>query len=112
MKPVKVLSGVLVLGLFAGCGGAVQQQADETQPAAEQNAPATASSVFPIAITAETPGGNGVVRFAKNAPSAIAGQTRYPSTSTAASAIPVGGQTAVALAFTNASDNPSLADKK
>src|SRR3989442_1406324 len=44
--------------------------------------------------------------FTTNAPAKIAGQTRYPSVRSAASAIPVGGQTGEALAWTNASPFP------
>ena len=49
-----------------------------------------------------------VVSFVRNAPRKMPGHTRGPKTSTAARAMPVGGQTAVALALTNASARPSL----
>jgi hypothetical protein len=39
-----------------------------------------------------------VVKFTRNAPVKITGQTRYPKIRNAKSAIPVEGQTAVALA--------------
>src|SRR2546428_9254131 len=53
-----------------------------------------------------------VNRFAKNAPSRIPGHTRYPSTSRAAGAIPVGGQIGGALGWTNASRSPRRATAK
>jgi hypothetical protein len=49
-----------------------------------------------------------VVRFTKKAPKNIPGTTRYPKIRSDAIAMPVGGQTAVALEFTKASDNPSF----
>src|SRR5580704_6196819 len=49
-----------------------------------------------------------VVKFTTNAPIRIPGQTQYPYTSSAAIAIPVHGHTAVALACTYASCNPSF----
>jgi hypothetical protein len=53
-----------------------------------------------------------VVKLAMNAPMKIPGQARGPTSSSAAIATPVGGQTAEAEAFTNASANPSLAAPK
>src|SRR6267378_1972700 len=50
--------------------------------------------------------------LARKAPRKIPGQARYPRRSNAASAIPAGGQIAVALAFANASVSPSLAVPK
>ena len=50
-----------------------------------------------------------VAMFARNAPTKIPSQTRYPNTRIAARAMPVGGHTAVALACTKASINPSFA---
>jgi len=49
-----------------------------------------------------------VVTFTSNAPTKIAGHTRYPYSSIAANAIPVGGHTAVALACSKASVSPSF----
>src|SRR5439155_8756716 len=46
--------------------------------------------------------------FVKNAPSSTPGQTRIPSRSSAASEIPVGGQTAVVLVFTKARLSPNF----
>src|SRR5439155_1097552 len=67
-----------------------------------------ASSVFPTAIPAEGNGSPVVVMFVKNAPSSTPGQTRIPSRSSAASEIPVGGQTAVVLVFTKARLSPNF----
>jgi len=53
-----------------------------------------------------------VVRLTRKAPARIAGHTRRPSTKNAAMAIPVGGQTAVALTWTNARRRPALPAKK
>src|SRR2546423_6162598 len=49
-----------------------------------------------------------VVRLTRNAPSRIAGHTSYPSVRNAASVMPVGAHTPVALACTKASRSPSL----
>src|SRR5215469_14331167 len=49
-----------------------------------------------------------VVTFTRNAAAKMAGQTRIPRTRSATRAIPVGGQTAVALGLTSASFKPSL----
>src|SRR5580692_5769329 len=49
-----------------------------------------------------------VVRLTRNAPIKMPGQTLYPNTSNAATAIPVHGHTAVALACTYASCRPSF----
>ena len=60
--------------------------------------PSTAYSGMPVQL------------FARKAPSAIAGHIRLPHRTTAASAMPVGGQTAVTLRVSNASSRPSFAD--
>jgi hypothetical protein len=71
--------------------------------------PINASSVFPMAMTIETPKDEpGVVQLTASAPTNTAGQTLNPSNSTAASARPVGGQTGDALACKNASESPNL----
>jgi hypothetical protein len=49
-----------------------------------------------------------VVTFTTKAPANTAGQARYPSIRNAASAIPVGGQTADALAWIEARESPAL----
>ena len=64
--------------------------------------------MIPAAVSA----GTGVVKLARNAPSATAGHIRYPQSRTAASARPVGGQIAVTLEFAPASVRPSFADPK
>src|ERR1051325_5064260 len=69
-------------------------------------APSSPSSVFPAAIATALGTAPVVVRFNRNAPTMIAGQTSYPASSRAASAIPVGGQTAVALGLTTANRSP------
>ena len=68
----------------------------------------TPSSVFPAAMPIEVASDPAVVRLTKKAPTKTAGQTRTPSSRNAARAIPVGGQTVVALTCTNASRRPSL----
>ena len=60
--------------------------------------PTTASSVFPVAMPSDVTTEPAVVTLTKKAPTRIAGQTREPKRSAAAIAIPVGGQTALALA--------------
>src|SRR2546428_12707233 len=77
-----------------------------------REAPSRASSVFPAATPSEVRGVPAVVRLARNAPRSTPGQTRVPMSKRAARAIPVGGQTAVALAFRNARVRPSLAAVK
>src|SRR5262245_14746546 len=61
-------------------------------------APASASSMLPIPIATEVVMVPAVVALAAKAPNRIAGATRYPRNSIAASASPVGGQIGVALA--------------
>ena len=68
----------------------------------------TASRVLPIAIPIDEGKSPEVVRLTAKAPMKIAGQTSSPIKRSAAIARPVGGQTAVALALTNASVRPSL----
>ena len=46
------------------------------------------------------------------APSRMPGALRYPSNNMAAKAMPEGGQTGVALEFSKANSNPTLADIK
>ena len=75
-------------------------------------APTTASSVFPAAMPSELAIDPAVVMLTRNAPMKIAGHTRTPNSSTAASAIPVGGQTGEALACTKAKCSPSLPARK
>src|SRR6202035_634320 len=55
------------------------------------HAPQIASKVFPLAMPSDVKLFPTVVRFTKNAPTKIAGHTRNPRTSNAASAIPAGG---------------------
>src|SRR3989441_10258171 len=75
-------------------------------------APTSPSSVFPRPMPIEVATEPAVVRFARNAPRKMPGQTWYPILKNAANAIPVGGQTGVALACTKASFSPSLAATK
>ncbi len=72
-------------------------------------APSTASAVLPTAMPTATATGAPVHRFAANAPRATPGQTPYPRRRTAASAIPVAGQTSVAKPPTASSARPILA---
>ena len=63
-------------------------------------APRSASRVFPAPMPSATRRGAPVQTLATKAPQAIAGQKRFPRIRSAASAIPVGGQTSVAKALT------------
>ena len=71
-------------------------------------APTAPSRVLPVAMPREVAALPAVVRFTMNAARRIAGQTRYPMTRNAASAMPAGGHTTVALGLTFASLSPSL----
>ena len=79
-------------------------------------APRDASRVLPMAMVIEVttvmardvPAGLWVVRLTRKAPSITAGHNRYPQSRIAASARPVGGQTAEALVFNRANERPSL----
>src|SRR5262249_31162691 len=75
-------------------------------------APLSASSMLPTLITAEVVIVPAVVTLAANAPSRIAGATRYPRSNTAASASPVAGQIGVALALVEARKKPIFASAK
>jgi hypothetical protein len=74
--------------------------------------PTVASSVLPSAMQSEVVSVPAVVRLAAKAAAKIAGQTRGPHKSTAASATPVDGQIGVALGLTEANRRPSLASTK
>jgi hypothetical protein len=58
------------------------------------------------------PKGKPVEKFARNAPRAMPGQNREPKMRSAASAIPVGGQTGDTFLCAKAINNPSLAAPK
>src|SRR5262249_3138106 len=60
-------------------------------------APTTPSSVLPAAIASKGETQPAVVALEMKAPTKIAGEIRYPSSSTVAKANPVGGQIGVAL---------------
>src|SRR6266508_5211547 len=77
-----------------------------------KRAPTNPSSVLPVAMPSDVATEPAVVTFAKKAPRKIAGQTREPSNTKAASAMPVPGHTELALGYTNASFSPSLAATK
>ena len=70
--------------------------------------PRSASSVLPLAIPSDVQADPAVVTLTRNAPAKSAGQTRYPSSSVAASAMPVGGHTVVALGCTEARVRPTF----
>ncbi len=53
--------------------------------------------VFPVAMPSDGSSAPVVVRFARNAAPRMAGQTRYPNSTNAASAMPAGGQIVVTL---------------
>ncbi len=60
--------------------------------------PRSASSVLPVAMPRDEATDPAVVTFTRKAPRKIAGHNERPYSRSAASAIPVGGHTAVALA--------------
>jgi hypothetical protein len=68
--------------------------------------------VFPVAIPHAARNGACVSAFATTAPSAMPGHTCGPSSSNTASAMPVGGHTAVTCSATNAIESPSFAATK
>ena len=76
------------------------------------HAPTTASNVFPTAIPPAVQSGWSRVALARKAPRVMPGQARGPSTRSAASAMPVGGQTTVTCLATKANLNPSFAAAK
>jgi hypothetical protein len=53
-----------------------------------------------------------VIVLARNAPLAMAGQTRFPHSRQDASASPLGGHTGLALGCSEATASPNLADRK
>lgn len=71
--------------------------------------PRTGASVFPAAIAAAVQIGSALSALLTNAPSQIPGHTRYPQSKRAASAMPVGGQTAVTCFVENANVKPAFA---
>src|SRR6202011_1215392 len=75
-------------------------------------APQSASNVLPLAMPREVKIFPAVVRLTTKAPTKIAGQTRNPRTSNAASAMPAGGQTGDALALRKARCSESLPEMK
>src|ERR1700729_382403 len=74
-----------------------------------RKAPNTGASVLPVAIAAAVQIGSELRALLTNAPIQMPGHTRYPQSKSAASAMPVGGQTAVTCFVANASVNPSFA---
>jgi hypothetical protein len=60
-------------------------------------------------MAAATHSGTGVDALNRNAPSSTPGTARRPNSSTAASAMPLGGQIGAMLVWTNASANAALA---
>jgi hypothetical protein len=74
-----------------------------------RNAPTSASPVLPAVIPSTVYQGTPVSTLPRSAPRAMAGHIRYPQKTVAASAIPVGGQTALMLSFVYARLSPSFA---
>ena len=68
--------------------------------------------MLPNAMAAEAAIAPDVLRLTRKAPTVTAGHVRMPNMSRAATAIPVGGHTALALAFTNANERPSRPARK
>jgi hypothetical protein len=66
--------------------------------------------VFPTAIASAAPAGIGVVRFATAAPTNTAGHIPRPNNRSAASEIPVGAHTGVALPWATDNESPTLAE--
>ena len=71
-------------------------------------APTSASSVLPAAMPSDVSTVPAVLTLTKKAPAKTTGQMPRPSSSTATSAMPAGGHTAVAFAWTLANARPSL----
>lgn len=72
---------------------------------------ARASRVFPIAIVTARESAESVLRLVNRAPTKMPGHKRNPKISSAAMAIPVGGQTGLILSCSKASANPTLANR-
>src|SRR5262245_7713586 len=111
MVGLQVVARKLKSAKRATPAGAAKLSLPPDQRLASQ-APVTASSVLPTPMAAAAAIAPWVVILARNAPSRIAGATRYPRSSTAASASPVGGQIGVALGLIDASARPSFASAK
>ena len=73
------------------------------------HAASSASRVLPVAIAAAPARETVVVLLASSAPSQTPGQTRVPSNTTAANAIPEAGHTAVAFPGGMANVSPTIA---
>src|SRR5439155_18063706 len=71
--------------------------------------PTSASAVLPAAIAQATPTETPLVAFEMSAPTAMAGQSCGPRRSSAAIAIPAGGQTGVITPWATDSLRPNLA---
>jgi hypothetical protein len=85
------------------------RSSDVRNPAARSSRqPTRASAVLPIAMPAAAPIGIGVVTLAMNAPAATAGHSSVPKTRSAASEIPVGAHTGVALPWATDRERPGL----
>ena len=71
-------------------------------------APTTGPAVFPAARAIAAPGEIGHRKLTRNAPAAMAGHTRYPTSSKAAIAIPAGGQTGDTFPLVNGIARPTF----
>ena len=76
------------------------------------DAVSTASRVLPMAIAKEVAIDPNVIASARNAPPAMAGQTRFPHSRQDASANPLGGQIGLALGCREATASPNLANRR
>ena len=76
------------------------------------SAMASDCSVLPVAMTVEAMSDASMVRLARKLPTHTAGQRRLPARSIAATAIPEGGQMAVAYPGGIATSSESLAAAK
>ena len=65
-----------------------------------------------MAIAMEVAIDPNVIALAKNAPLAMAGQTRFPHSKHDASANPLGGQMGLAFGCSEASASPNLANRR
>src|SRR5262249_30321633 len=88
----------------------IKRERDGRKPRMRRSrkAPVSAASVFPSARPAAAMCGIGDRRLVKNAPSAIPGQMRQPSKSTALRAIPEAGQTGETLPLVKGAARPTL----
>src|SRR5262249_4202192 len=109
--PTVALTAVATPPASAANTKKLRARANTSRPPAQRftsQTPTSASKVLPAAMPRDEATDPAAVTFTRNAPTKIAGHIAHPDRRRAASAMPVGGHPAVALACTNASETPSL----